>query len=102
MTQARLVERIEADLVHVIETAHGPIRAMTSRGPHLAAAALGFADEEPELLAWIDGFPKGARFWDVGAATGLVLHLRRPAGGGRHRLRAQGDELWRAGRRTWR
>lgn len=71
MTQARLVERIEAELVHVIETRHGPIRAMTARGPHLAAAALGFADEEPELLAWIDGFPKGARFWDVGAATGL-------------------------------
>ena len=71
MTQARLVERIETDLVHTIETAHGPIRAMTSRGPHLAAAAFGFAEEEPELLAWIDGFPAGARFWDVGAATGL-------------------------------
>lgn len=71
MTQARLVERLETDSIHAIETAHGAIRCLPIRGPHLAAAALGFADEEPELLAWIDGFPPGARFWDIGAATGL-------------------------------
>lgn len=71
MTLARLAERLEASQTHEIVTRHGPIRALTLRGPHLAAAAVGFDEEEPELLAWIDGFKDGESLWDVGAATGL-------------------------------
>ncbi len=71
MTLSRLAERLEAAQTHQIETRHGPIKALTLRGPHLAAAAVGFADEEPELLSWIDGFEAGSILWDVGAATGL-------------------------------
>ena len=71
MTLARLVERLDAAQARTIETRHGPIRALTLRGPHLAAAAVGFDDEEPELLAWIDGFEPGQTLWDIGAATGL-------------------------------
>jgi FkbM family methyltransferase len=71
MTLSRLVERLDHAQTHLIETRHGQIRALTLRGPHLAAAAVGFAEEEPELLDWIDGFEPGATLWDVGAATGL-------------------------------
>jgi FkbM family methyltransferase len=71
MTLSRLAERLESANTHEISTRHGPIRALTLRGPHLAAAAVGFDDEEPELLAWIDGFNAGETLWDVGAATGL-------------------------------
>ena len=71
MTLSRLAERLEAAQTYVIATRHGPIRALTLRGPHLAAAAVGFDQEEPELLGWIDGFAPGETLWDVGAATGL-------------------------------
>jgi FkbM family methyltransferase len=71
MTLSRLAERLDAAQTHTIETRHGPIRTLTLRGPHLAAAAIGFDDEEPELLAWIDGFAPGETLWDIGAATGL-------------------------------
>ena len=71
MTLSRLAERLEAAQTHEIETKHGPILALTLRGPHLAAAAVGFEQEEPELLEWIDGFEAGSTLWDVGAATGL-------------------------------
>ncbi len=71
MTLSRLVERLDAAQAHTIDTRHGPIRTLTLRGPHLAAAAVGFDDEEPELLTWIDGFSAGEMLWDIGAATGL-------------------------------
>ena len=71
MTLSRLAERLDEAQALSIPTKYGPIRALTLRGPHLAAAAAGFADEEPELLEWIDGFEPGSTLWDVGAATGL-------------------------------
>jgi FkbM family methyltransferase len=71
MTLSRLMARLDADGAHVIETRHGPIRTLPLRGPHLAAAAIGFYEEEPETLAWMDGFEAGDVFYDVGAATGL-------------------------------
>ncbi len=71
MTLARLAERLDGAQALSIPTKYGPIRALTLRGPHLAAAAVGFAGEEPELLEWIDGFEAGSTLWDVGAATGL-------------------------------
>jgi FkbM family methyltransferase len=71
MTLSRLMERLDADAAHVIPTRHGPIKTLPLRGPHLAAAAIGFDDEEPETLAWMDDFEAGDVFYDVGAATGL-------------------------------
>ena len=40
-----------------------------------------FSDKEPETLAWIDSFPPGAKFIDVGANVGLysVYAARRGA-----------------------
>ncbi len=71
MTLSRLMERLDAEAAHTIETRHGPIKTLPLRGPHLAAAAIGFDEEEPETLAWMDGFEAGEVFYDVGAATGL-------------------------------
>jgi FkbM family methyltransferase len=70
-TQSRLMARLDAEGVHTIETRHGPLITLPLRGPHLAAAAVGFDEEEPELLAWIDGFSAGETLWDIGAAGGL-------------------------------
>lgn len=71
MTRARLVEALEHDGALTVETSRGALRFLTSRGHHLAAAAVKFSQEEPETLAWIDSFRSGETFWDVGAATGL-------------------------------
>src|ERR1700722_2160593 len=72
MTIARLMERLDARSATVIQTARGPLKVLPHRGPHLAAAALDFDNEEPETLAWIDTFQDGETLWDVGAATGLL------------------------------
>lgn len=71
MTLARLMEKLDTEAAHTIETKHGPIRTLPLRGPHLAAAALDFHQEEPETLDWIDAMTPGETLWDVGAATGL-------------------------------
>ncbi len=71
MTLSRLMGSLDAEAAHTIATRHGPIRTLPLRGPHLAAAAIGFDEEEPETLAWMDGFEAGDVFYDVGAATGL-------------------------------
>jgi len=72
MTIARLMERLDAANTVVIQTARGPLQVLPQRGPHLAAAALEFDNEEPETLAWIDQIQDGETLWDVGAATGLL------------------------------
>jgi FkbM family methyltransferase len=71
MTRARLVDLLHQDGAEAVETSRRSLSFLTSRGPHLAAAAVKFHAEEPETLAWIDGFRAGEVFWDVGAATGL-------------------------------
>jgi FkbM family methyltransferase len=72
MTIARLMERLDMASTAVIQTARGPLKVLPQRGPHLAAAALDFDNEEPETLAWIDAIEEGEMLWDVGAATGLL------------------------------
>lgn len=70
-TYARVTEALGAGAAYTIETRRGVIRTLPMRGPHLAAAALGFHDEEPETLEWIDALPAGSVLYDIGAATGL-------------------------------
>jgi FkbM family methyltransferase len=72
MTIARLMERLDQSAAAVVTTARGPLKVLPQRGPHLAAAALDFDDEEPETLAWIDQIGAGQTLWDIGAATGLL------------------------------
>lgn len=71
MTRARLIDALHRDGAVTVETKRGTLRFLASRGHHLAAAAAKFHAEEPETLAWIDGFAAGETFWDVGAATGM-------------------------------
>jgi FkbM family methyltransferase len=66
------MERLDAASATVIHTSRGPLTVLAYRGPHLAAAALDFDNEEPETLAWIDTIQAGETLWDVGAATGLL------------------------------
>jgi len=71
-TIARLMEHLDQASATTITTSKGPLRVLPHRGPHLAAAALNFDDEEPETLDWIDSIPANETLWDVGAATGLL------------------------------
>lgn len=71
MTLARLIERLDAEAATTIDTRRGPLKVLPLRGAHLAAAALDFEHEEPEMLDWIDGIAAGEVLWDIGAATGL-------------------------------
>ena len=71
-TIARLMEHLDAASATTITTAGGPLKVLPHRGPHLAAAALNFDEEEPETLAWIDAIPADETLWDIGAATGLL------------------------------
>jgi FkbM family methyltransferase len=70
-TMSRLIERLELAGQHVVTTQHGPIRTLPLKGPHIAAAAISFHDEEPETLRWIDAMTAGEVLWDIGAASGL-------------------------------
>lgn len=71
MTLSRLVERLDSSAATAIKTDRGPLQVLPLRGPHLAAAALDFDNEEPELLTWLQEIAAGEVLWDVGAATGL-------------------------------
>ena len=72
MTIARLMERLDTDSATTIRTRQGLLKVLPHRGPHLAAAAIGFDAEEPETLGWIDAIRPGETLWDIGAATGLL------------------------------
>jgi FkbM family methyltransferase len=72
MTYARAIQRLDGDAAHVVRTRRGSLKTLPLRGPHLAAAAVGFEEEEPETLSWIDSFSASEVFYDVGAATGLL------------------------------
>ncbi len=70
-TLARLIERLDASGAYTVQTPYGPMKTLPLRGPHLAAAAIGFHEEEPETVAWMDELQPGDVLYDVGAATGL-------------------------------
>ena len=70
-TKSRLIALLQDDGVRTVPIGERRMRILASRGPHLAAAATAFQQEEPELLAWIDTFQPTDTFWDIGAAAGL-------------------------------
>lgn len=72
MTYSRVAKLLEAEVAQTVETPRGPMKVLALRGPHLAAAAVGFEDDEPETLGWIESFADGETLWDIGAATGLL------------------------------
>lgn len=66
-TRAQAAEYLAA--VIPVETRHGQIKFFTNtqRGSHYPWF---FHTDEPETLAWIDGFEPGACLWDIGANIG--------------------------------
>jgi len=68
---ARVVQRLERlDLAEVV-SARGTLHFHQLRGSFLASAVARFHTDEPETLAWIDGFSPGETLWDVGANIGV-------------------------------
>lgn len=68
---ARLIDRlVDSDLAEV-RTRHGVLRFRQLRSAFTASAVERFHTDEPETLAWIDGFAPGAVFWDIGASIGV-------------------------------
>lgn len=70
-TKSGLISKIQKDLSAQIETKRGPLKILSHRGKNMAAAISGFQTDEPEMLAWIDGFKAGETFWDIGANIGI-------------------------------
>lgn len=70
-TLSRLIEQLDKEGAHTVQTPYGPMKTLPLKGPHLAAAALGFHEEEPETVAWMDALQPGDVLYDIGAATGL-------------------------------
>ena len=70
-TLSRLIEELDKEGAYTVQTPYGPMKTLPLKGPHLAAAALGFHEEEPETVAWMDALQPGDVLYDIGAATGL-------------------------------
>lgn len=70
-TVARVIERLERDSLASIACPRGTVRMHALRSAHCASTVARFFTDEPETLAWIDGFADGGVFLDVGANVGL-------------------------------
>ncbi len=70
-TVANLMAELERRASRTVETPHGPLTFLTSRGRHVAGAVDNFRGNEPETLEWIDrDIAAGEVLWDIGAAFG--------------------------------
>lgn len=67
---ARVIEGLERAGVAEIDTPRGKLTLLRLRSAHCANAAERFFTDEPETLAWIDGFADGDVLLDVGANIG--------------------------------
>ena len=69
-TIANLMTALESRGARAVTTPHGDLRFLTHRGRHVGGAVDNFFGNEPETLAWIDGFGPGEVLWDIGGAFG--------------------------------
>lgn len=70
-TIARVIAQLTAEDLATVETRHGPLRFRQLRSAFTASAVERFHTDEPETLAWIDGFAANEVFWDIGASIGV-------------------------------
>lgn len=70
-TLARVIEGLMSSDLARVDTRHGPLRFRQLRSAFTASAVERFHTDEPETLAWIDGFSAGDTFWDIGASIGV-------------------------------
>ena len=70
-TRARLIDLLQQDGTVDVPVQGQMMRILAYRGPHIAAAAAQFVQEEPELQSWIDTFSPHDVFWDIGSAGGM-------------------------------
>lgn len=69
-TIANLMAALEVRGAKSVATPHGALKFLTHRGRHVGGAVDNFFGNEPETLAWIDGFAPGEVLWDIGGAFG--------------------------------
>lgn len=68
---ARVVDTLMSRDLAEVETRLGRLRFRQLRSAFTASAVERFHSDEPETLAWIDGFAEGDTFWDIGASIGV-------------------------------
>ena len=68
---SRVIDALMTDDLAEIDTRQGKLRFRQLRSAFTASAVERFHSDEPETLAWIDGFEPGAVFWDIGASIGV-------------------------------
>ncbi|MEQ8711246.1 MAG: FkbM family methyltransferase [Rhodospirillales bacterium] len=79
MLQSGLAERLAP--VHEQTSRHGTIRLATPSEACLMRAETLFT-KEPDMIDWVDGFPDGFVFWDIGANVGIYSVYAGLKGGG--------------------
>jgi FkbM family methyltransferase len=68
---SRVIDALMTDDLAEVDTRLGKLRFRQLRSAFTASAVDRFHTDEPETLAWIDGFEAGASFWDIGASIGV-------------------------------
>jgi FkbM family methyltransferase len=68
---ARVIEGLMQQDLTTIITPRGTLKFNQLRSGFTASAAARFHTDEPETLAWIDGFTPNSTLWDIGSSLGL-------------------------------
>jgi FkbM family methyltransferase len=68
---ARVIDELQRDELATVMTGRGTLRFRQLSSPFAASLVARFHQDEPETLAWIDGFAPGEILWDIGANIGL-------------------------------
>src|SRR5437899_782642 len=69
-SRAEATEKLLEELKITVQTPPGPISFYAS-GPRLVSRAKTLLSKEPDVIRWIDSFPEGSVFWDIGANIGV-------------------------------
>jgi FkbM family methyltransferase len=70
-TYARVIDDLSHSGAARLSCQRGTLLLNPYRSAHCASAAERFFSDEPETLAWIDGFANDAVFFDIGASIGV-------------------------------
>ncbi len=68
---ARVIEQLAEHDLREVETRRGTLKFHQLTSAFAASAVERFHTDEPETLAWIDGFKGGETLWDIGASIGV-------------------------------
>ncbi len=70
-TIARVVDNLNTNEVSIVQSRLGEFKLQSLKSAYAASVYERFHTDEPETLAYIEGFKPGDIFWDIGANIGI-------------------------------